>query len=99
MAWIQLSAPRPQSACRASVNICTSRAASVKNQGSEHIARADALITVRVAGRHGASARYIWSRRAASGPGPGQPDIIQSRGSFGLFYTYTHGTKFGVVTF
>ena len=76
-----------------------SRAASVKNQGSEHIARADALITVRVAGRHGASARYIWSRRAASGPEPGQPDIIQSRGSFGLFYTYTHGKAFGAVTF
>jgi hypothetical protein len=76
-----------------------SRVASVKEQGSEHIARADALVSVRLAGRHGASARYIWSRRAASGSAPGQPDIIQSRGSFGLFYTYTHGMKFGAVTF
>jgi hypothetical protein len=76
-----------------------SRVASVKNQGSEHIARADALVSVRVAGRHGASARYIWSRRAASGSEPGQPDIVQSRGSFGLFYTYTHGARFGAVTF
>ena len=76
-----------------------SRLASVKHQGSEHIARADALISVRLKGRHGASARYIWSRRAASGPEPGQADIIQSRGSFGLFYTYMHGTRFGAVDF
>jgi hypothetical protein len=76
-----------------------SRLASVKHQGSEHIARADTLISVRLKGRHGASARYIWSRRAASGAEPGQPDTIQSRGSFGLFYTYTHGTRFGAVAF
>jgi hypothetical protein len=76
-----------------------SRLASVKHQGSEHIARADVLISLRLKGRHGASARYIWSRRAASGTAPGQPDIIQSRGSFGLFYTYMHGTRFGAVVF
>lgn len=76
-----------------------SRLASVTHQGSEHIARADALISVRLKGRHGASARYIWSRRAASGSEPGQADIIQSRGSFGLFYTYIHGTRFGAVDF
>jgi uncharacterized protein DUF3943 len=76
-----------------------SRLASVKHQGSEHIARADALISIRLKGRHGASARYIWSRRSASGPEPGRADIIQSRGSFGLFYTYMHGTRFGAVDF
>jgi hypothetical protein len=75
-----------------------SRVASVKYQGSEHIARADALISFRLNGRHGASARYIWSRRA-SGTEPGEADIIQSRGSFGLFYTYMHGRRFGAVEF
>lgn len=76
-----------------------SRLASVKHQGAEHIARADALFAVRLKGRHGVSARYIWSRRIASGPEPGQADIIQSRGSFGLFYTYVHGMRFGAVDF
>jgi hypothetical protein len=76
-----------------------SRLASVRHQGSEHIARVDALISVRLRGRHAASARYIWSRRAASGAEPGQADIIQSRGSLGLFYTYMHGTRFGAVDF
>jgi len=76
-----------------------SRLASVKRQGSEHIARADALISVRLKGRHGASARYIWSRRLASGSAPGQANITQSRGSFGLFYTYMSGSRFGAVEF
>jgi hypothetical protein len=76
-----------------------SRLASVRHQGSEHIARVDALISIRLRGRHGASARYIWSRRAASGGEPRQTDIIRSRGSFGLFYTYLHGTRFGAVDF
>ena len=76
-----------------------SRLASVTHQGSEHIARADALISVRLKGRHGASARYIWSRRIASGPDSSQASIVQSRGSFGLFYTYMHGTRFGAVDF
>ena len=76
-----------------------SRLASVKHQGSEHIARVDALISVRLKGRHAVSARYIWSRRSASSPEPGQADLIQSRGSFGLFYTYVRGTRFGAVEF
>ena len=76
-----------------------SRLASGKYRGSEHIARADALMSIRLKGRHGASARYIWSRRVASGSQPRQADIIQSRGAFGLFDTYLHGTRFGVVDF
>ena len=76
-----------------------SRLASVKHQGSEHIARADLLMAVRLKGRHGASARYIWSRRVASAPESSQVAIIQSRGAFGLFYTYTHGKRFGAVEF
>jgi hypothetical protein len=76
-----------------------SRIASTKHRGSEHIARADALISARLKSHHAVSARYIWSRRAASGAEPDLSDIIQSRGAFGLFYTYMHGTRFGAVEF
>jgi hypothetical protein len=41
------------------------------------------------------SVRYMWSRRAAAYPDLG--DVIQSRGSFGLFYTYLAGCRFGAV--
>jgi hypothetical protein len=76
-----------------------SHIASTKPQGSENIARADALFSVRVKGRHAASVRYIWSRRAASGTDPELGDIIQSRGAVGLFYSYLGGTRFGAVEF
>src|SRR5439155_19544181 len=65
-----------------------SRIASTKQRGSEHIARAEALISVKIKDHHAASARYLWSRRAASGSEPNLGDIIQSRGAFGVFYTY-----------
>jgi hypothetical protein len=76
-----------------------SRIASTRHRGSEHVARADALVSFRVKTHHAASIRYIWSRRAASGAEPDLSDIIQSRGSFGLFYTYLHGARFGIVDF
>jgi hypothetical protein len=41
------------------------------------------------------SVRYIWSRRAAAYPDLG--DVVQSRGSVGLFYTYLGGMHFGTV--
>ena len=76
-----------------------SRFASTKHRGSENIARADALVSVRIAGRHAASVRYVWTRRAASGTDPELGDIIQSRGAVGLFYSYLGGTRFGAVEF
>jgi Domain of unknown function (DUF3943) len=76
-----------------------SRFASTKQRGSENIARADALFSVRIAGRHAASVRYVWTRRAASGTDPELGDIIQSRGAVGLFYSYLGGTRFGAVEF
>jgi hypothetical protein len=76
-----------------------SRIASTKHQGSEPIARADALFSVRIAAQHAASVGYTWTRRAASGTDPGLADIIQSRGSVGFFYTYLGGTHFGAVEF
>ena len=69
--------------------------ASTEHNGSENIARADALITVRLARHHAVSARYIWSRRAAAYLDLG--DVVQSRGSVGLFYTYLSGSHFGIV--
>ena len=69
--------------------------ASTEHNGSENIARADALLTFRLATHHGVSVRYIWSRRAAAYLDLG--DVVQSRGSFGLFYTYLSGSRFGAV--
>lgn len=69
--------------------------ASHEHNGSENIARADALLTLRLHSRQAMSARYIWSRRAARYPN--LRDVIQSRGSVGLFYTYLTGSRFGAV--
>lgn len=65
------------------------------NDGSENIARADALFTLRLHNHQATSVRYIWSRRAAEYRDLG--DVIQSRRSFGLFYTYLTGSRFGAV--
>jgi len=67
-----------------------SRIASKQLRGSENIAQAEALFSVRVRGRHAASVKYAWARRGAREPELG--DIIQSRGTVGLFYTYLGGT-------
>jgi len=69
-----------------------SRIASTKLGGSERIARADALFSVRLKNRHAASVRYTWTRRAATAADPALSDIIQSRGAAGLFYTYLGGS-------
>lgn len=69
--------------------------ASTERNGSENIARADALFTLRFRSHQAMSVRYIWSRRAAAYPGAG--DVIQSRGSVGLFYAYLGGSRFGAV--
>jgi len=57
--------------------------------------RAEALFTQRLWRHHGASVKYIWSRRTASYPDLG--NRVQSRGSLGLFYTYLGDTRFGSV--
>jgi hypothetical protein len=71
--------------------------ASHEHRGSENIARADALFTVRLYSHHAVSVRYIWSRRAAAYPDLG--DVVQSRGSVGLFYSYVSGSRLGAVDF
>jgi hypothetical protein len=67
--------------------------------GSENIARADALLSFRVASHHAVSVRYIWSRRTTYGGDPATGDVLQSRGSIGLFYTYLGTERFGAVDF
>jgi uncharacterized protein DUF3943 len=75
-----------------------SHSASTQHRGWENVARADALLSVRVANHQAVSVKYIWSRRAASGT-PDLGSIIQSRSMVGLFYTYLGGTHFGAVGF
>lgn len=75
-----------------------SRYASTRG-GSENIARADALVSFRIAGHHAASVRYIWSRRTTYGSDATFADLVQSRGSVGLFYTFLGGARFGRVEF
>jgi Domain of unknown function (DUF3943) len=75
-----------------------SRYASEAN-GSENIARADALFSFRFLKHHAASVRYIWSRRTTYGSDPVLGHVMQTRGSIGLFYTYLGGAHFGTVEF
>lgn len=70
-----------------------SRLASTAHRGSENNARVDGLLTFRIRDHHGATLKYIWSRRTAAYPDLGQR--IQSRGTFGLFYTYLGDEHFG----
>jgi hypothetical protein len=67
--------------------------ASTEADGSENIARADVLVTLRLHDRQALSAGYIWSRRASTYPEAGR--FVQSHGSFGLFYTYVTDRRFG----
>jgi hypothetical protein len=69
--------------------------ASAEHRGAESIARADAQVTVRVLKHQAGSIRYTWSHRSAAYPDLG--DVVQSRGSVGLFYTFLGGMHFGAV--
>jgi hypothetical protein len=74
-----------------------SSVASTEHRGSENVARAETLFSYRFQKHQAASVRYVWSRRAASYPDIGET-VVQSRGSFGFFYTYLGGEHFGTVT-
>jgi hypothetical protein len=63
--------------------------------GHDNILRLDAALTVRVAGRHGLSLRYLLNRRDASYPDVG--DSSQTRGTIGLYYTWLGHDRFGFV--
>jgi hypothetical protein len=73
-----------------------SRVASSNRRGSENNIRVDGFFTVRIWKHNGASLKYIWSRRAAAYPDLG--NRIQSRGTFGVFYTYLGARPFGPAT-
>jgi hypothetical protein len=72
--------------------------ASTHDRGSENVVRAEAMFSVSLATHHAVSVKYIWSRRDASAT-PDLGSIIQSRGTFGLFYTFLGGAHFGRVEF
>lgn len=63
--------------------------------GHDNILRLDAALTVRIAGRHGVSLRYLLNRRDASYPDVGNSS--QTRGTIGLYYTYLGHDRFGFV--
>jgi hypothetical protein len=72
-----------------------SRVAGAGGGGHDNIARADASLTWRLAGRHAVSLRYLWTRRDASYADLG--DRTQTRGTVGLFYTLLGHDRFGAV--
>ena len=72
-----------------------SNVGSAGRGGHDNILRLDASFTVRIAGPHGLSLRYLLNRRDASYPGPGNSS--QTRGTIGLFYTYLGHQGFGYV--
>ena len=63
--------------------------------GHENITRADVSFAVRVHRQHAIAVKYLWNRRDASFPDLG--DRIQSRGTFGIFYTLLGHERFGAV--
>ena len=63
--------------------------------GHDNILRLDASFTVRVAGHHGISLRYLLNRRDAFYPDVG--DSSQTRGTIGLYYTWLGHDQFGYV--
>jgi Domain of unknown function (DUF3943) len=70
-----------------------SRLASPMNRGAENNTRVDATVTQRLIGDHAVSLKYIWSQRSATFSNTAS--LLQSRGSFGFFYTYLGSTRFG----
>jgi hypothetical protein len=76
-----------------------SRYVSTRPGESENIARADALFSIRLAGHHAASVRYIWTQRTTYGSERPQGNLTLLRGSVGLFYTYFGDRGLGVVGF
>jgi hypothetical protein len=66
---------------------------------SENIARADVLLSFRVASHHAASLRYIWTQRTTHGSARPQGNLTLSRGAVGLFYTFFGHRDLGVAGF
>jgi hypothetical protein len=72
-----------------------SRVLSADERGSENIARLDTSVTMRLAGRHAITVKYVGSFRDARYPDI--PNRSQSRGTIGLFYTILGDMRFGAV--
>jgi len=63
--------------------------------GHDNIVRADLALTWRIQRQHAISFRYLWNRRGATYTTLG--DRIQSRATFGIFYTLLGSDRFGAV--
>lgn len=72
-----------------------SRVAAATRGGHDNIVRLDTAFTVRIYRQHAVTVKYLWNRRDAFYPDVG--DSSQSRGTFGVFYTYLGHDRFGAV--
>jgi len=63
--------------------------------GHDNIVRVDALLTLRVYGRHAIAIKYLGNRRDAFYPDVGNSS--QTRGTVGIFYTFLGHERFGAV--
>jgi hypothetical protein len=63
--------------------------------GHDNIVRVDALLTLRVYGRHAIAIKYLGNRRDAFYPDVGNSS--QTRGTIGIFYTFLGHDRFGAV--
>ena len=59
------------------------------------ILRGDATLALRLAGKHGAAVKYLWSQRRATHPD--LPRLKQRESTIGLFYTFLGSGGFGAV--
>lgn len=72
-----------------------SRIAADSGGGRDNIVRVDATVTMRLNRRHAFSLKYLGNRRDASFASA--PDLNQTRGTVGIFYTYLGQDGFGTV--
>jgi len=70
-----------------------SNVAAANRGGRDNIVRVDAAYTLRVKNRHAITIKYLGNRRDANFSDQGT--VTQSRGTFGIFYTYLGQDGFG----
>jgi hypothetical protein len=68
---------------------------SFNTGGHDNIARADIALMWRMSRYHGLAVKYLWNRRDAFYPDLG--DRSQTRGTYGIYYTYLGHDRFGAM--
>lgn len=71
------------------------RLAQSQTGGKDRVLRADASLMFRIHRNHGIAIKYLSSRRNSSFADLG--DRSQRRDTLGIYYTYLHGKRFGIV--